>query len=67
MEKRMKQVDLVVEVRDARIPFSSGNPTLDSFRSRKPRLVVFNKSDLANANMQQALKVSCRIRETETY
>ncbi|CAN0336275.1 unnamed protein product, partial [Discosporangium mesarthrocarpum] len=51
---RLKQVDMVFEVRDARIPFSSANLQLDKLVGRsKARLVVFNKADLANPNMEQ--------------
>ena len=45
MQNRLERdVELIVEVRDARIPFSSRNPLLA--QSTKPRLIVFNKSDL---------------------
>jgi ribosome biogenesis GTPase A len=54
MIAQLDQIDVLIEVRDARVPFSSGNPVLEeTFGTSKPRLVVFNKSDLANSNMQQ--------------
>ncbi|TPX43843.1 hypothetical protein SeMB42_g04560 [Synchytrium endobioticum] len=49
-------VDVVVEVRDARIPFSSANLRLDEALLGLDRLVVFNKSDLASKNLQQNLQ-----------
>ena len=52
ISERLRDVDLVLEMRDARIPFSSANPALSAMLGQKPRLVVFNKSDLANSNMQ---------------
>ncbi len=39
---------MVLEVRDARIPHTSQNITLDEILGSKPRLVVLNKSDLAD-------------------
>ena len=48
MTKRLSnKVDLVIEVRDARIPLSSANPTLERLLVKKRRIVVFNKSDLS--------------------
>ncbi len=45
---RLPLVDLVVEIIDARIPVSSRNPDLDGIVAGKPRLVVMNKSDIAD-------------------
>jgi ribosome biogenesis GTPase A len=48
----LKRVDVVVEVRDARIPFSSSSPVLQAVLPHNmPLVVVLNKADLANANM----------------
>ena len=44
----LKLVDLVIEILDARIPISSKNPDLDALLNDKPRLVILNKSDLAD-------------------
>ncbi len=44
----MPQVDLVIEVLDARIPFSSENPLVASLRGDRPSLKILNKSDLAD-------------------
>ncbi len=41
-------VDLVIEIRDARIPASSHNPELDKWLKDKPRLILLNKSDCAD-------------------
>lgn len=43
-------VDLVYEVIDARIPYSSQNPDIDTILENKPRLIIMNKSDLASKN-----------------
>lgn len=48
MQESLPLVDIVVEVIDARIPVSSRNPDLSSLLGDKPRLVVLNKSDLAD-------------------
>lgn len=45
----LKLVDAVIEVCDARIPLSSRNPLLDEIISGKPRVLLLNKSDLADA------------------
>ncbi|KAI8826850.1 P-loop containing nucleoside triphosphate hydrolase protein [Fimicolochytrium jonesii] len=49
------QIDVVVEVRDARIPLTSRNPKFDEVLARRPRLVVYNKADLANPNMKKII------------
>lgn len=65
MLAQLDAVDVLIEVRDARIPWSSANPVLDeAFGAAKPRLVVFNKSDLANANLQQRVEAQCAQRQT---
>lgn len=46
----LKLVDIVVELLDARIPESSSNPVLREIIKNKPRVVVLNKKDLADAN-----------------
>ncbi len=46
----LPQVDLVIEVLDARLPGSSENPLLARLRGDKPCLKVLNKSDLADAD-----------------
>ncbi len=45
---KLPLVDLVAEIIDARIPVSSRNPELDSIIAGKPRLVVLNKTDIAD-------------------
>lgn len=44
----LKLVDVVVEILDARIPISSRNPDLEELIKNKTRLIVLNKSDLAD-------------------
>ena len=51
MQESLKLVDVVVEVVDARVPFSSRNPDLKSIVGNKPRVVVLNKCDIADEAM----------------
>lgn len=65
-------VDLVVELRDARIPQSSGNPALSDWIAGKKRIIILNKADAADAAItarwldyyrkegQPAIAVDCR-------
>lgn len=48
IEDNIKNVDLVIEIRDARIPLASHNPMLDKLINNKRRLVILNKCDLAD-------------------
>ena len=47
IKESLNKVDGVVELVDARIPYSSSNPELDSIIKRKPRIVLLNKCDIA--------------------
>lgn len=46
--ENLKNVDLIIEVLDARIPYSSRNPELSRLTNGKPTLVLLNKSALAD-------------------
>jgi len=46
----LKLVDVVIELVDARIPLSSRNPEIDRIVNNKPRVLVMNKSDIADAD-----------------
>lgn len=54
MRENMKLIDLVIELVDARIPLSSRNPDIDELGKGKARLVLLNKSDLAEEHMNNA-------------
>ena len=47
----LSKIDILIEVLDARIPFSSANPMLATICGSKPCIKVLNKSDLANSDM----------------
>ena len=48
VSKNLMLVDAVIEVLDARIPLSSKNPDIDKILKQKPKIIVFNKEDLAD-------------------
>lgn len=48
MVENLKNVDLVCEVVDARIPMVSRNPDMDAIAAAKPRMMVLNRIDLAD-------------------
>ena len=48
IKESMSEVDLVIEVMDARIPFSSENPMVAELRQHRPCIKILNKSDLAD-------------------
>ncbi|NLV76404.1 MAG: ribosome biogenesis GTPase YlqF [Tissierellia bacterium] len=48
IKKNLSLVDLVYEVIDARIPYSSRNPEIDNIIGDRPRLIILNKSGLAD-------------------
>ncbi|MFA8437524.1 ribosome biogenesis GTPase YlqF [Pueribacillus sp. YX66] len=49
--EKLKLIDIVFELVDARIPISSRNPMIDEIVLDKPRLLLLNKSDMADPNM----------------
>lgn len=50
VSEQLKLVDVVFELVDARIPYSSRNPMIDEVIKDKPRVVLLNKMDMANLN-----------------
>jgi ribosome biogenesis GTPase A len=54
IKKAMPQVDLVIEVMDARLPYSSENPLVAELREDRPCIKILNKSDLADPHTTQA-------------
>ncbi len=54
MQENIKLVDLVIELVDARIPLSSRNPDIDELGKNKARLILLNKSDLAQEQWNDA-------------
>lgn len=48
MKEAIKLIDLIIEVVDSRVPFSSRNPDIDELGQNKARIVLLNKSDLSS-------------------
>ena len=44
----LKFIDVVIEIRDARIPISSQNPDMQELIKNKKQIIILNKSDLAD-------------------
>lgn len=53
LSENLKLIDVVIELLDARIPKSSKNPEIDEIIKSKQRVVVLNKSDLADENISK--------------
>lgn len=51
IQEKLKLIDVVIELVDARLPLSSRNPMIDEILQGKPRLIVLNKSDLADPSV----------------
>ncbi|MDE0841314.1 MAG: ribosome biogenesis GTPase YlqF [Porticoccaceae bacterium] len=49
MAEVLPRVNLVIEVLDARIPYSSSNPVIESLSAGKPKIKIFTKVDLADS------------------
>ena len=54
MQEDIKLIDLVIEIIDARVPLSSRNPDIDELGKNKARLIILNKSDLADEKKNDA-------------
>lgn len=51
VSEKLKLIDVVIELVDARIPLASRNPMIDELVQAKPRLVLLNKADLADESI----------------
>lgn len=54
MQENIKLIDLVIELVDARLPISSRNPDIDELGKNKARMILLNKSDLAEERQNDA-------------
>lgn len=54
MIERLKAVDMVIEVRDARMPDASTNPMLNGLIQNKPRVIILSKCDMADPDLTKA-------------
>ncbi len=53
IREKLKLIDIVVEVLDARLPVASKNPDIDQYTEHKRHLVLLNKADLADPDQNQ--------------
>lgn len=53
MQEDIKLIDLIIELVDARVPMSSRNPDIDELGRNKARLILLNKSDLADEEQNE--------------
>jgi ribosome biogenesis GTPase A len=65
IEEKLKIIDIVFEVVDARIPISSSNPMLNEIIGSKPKLILLNKTDLADPNITNAWLTYYQERDVE--
>jgi len=49
--KTLHNIDVLIEIVDARLPYSSQNPVIASLKHDKPVIIIFNKCDLADEKM----------------
>ena len=54
MQEDIKLCDVVIELLDSRIPLNSKNPDIDELAKQKKRVVIMNKSDLADREVNEA-------------
>lgn len=54
MQENIKLIDLIIELVDARVPLASRNPDIDELGKNKERLILLNKSDLAEDRWNDA-------------
>ena len=54
MQEDIKLIDLVIELVDARVPLSSRNPDIDEMGKGRARLILLNKSDIADEKSNEA-------------
>ena len=53
LQDQIKRIDLIIEICDARLPYSSRNPEMASLAARKRHILLLNKSDLADPAMNR--------------
>jgi len=53
IQEKLKLVDIVYELLDARIPYSSSNPMMNDIIKHKPKLIILNKADIADSKVTE--------------
>lgn len=77
IEERIKMVDIIIELTDARAPISSKNPMFDEIIKNKPKLIIMTKKDLADEQItnqwikhltnQDTVAISCNLNKFNQY
>ena len=62
LKRNLDKVDLVIEVRDARIPLATGHPHLDRWLKGKQHLLVINRRDMVTPAAREAGSSGSRAR-----
>lgn len=65
IKESLSLVDLVIEILDARIPYSSHNPDIEKLSAGKPRIVLLNKASLADPSVSRKWKAYFKKTDTE--
>ena len=64
LAEKLKRVDVVLEIRDARIPLSSVNQDFEELLGHKKRILIFNKTALADQEVTRNWEESFRTQDT---
>ena len=56
MQEDMKLIDVIIELVDARLPYSSKNPDIDTLAAGKSRVLLLNKADMADVAVTEEWK-----------
>lgn len=65
MEEKLKQVDVLIELRDARCPLSTQNPLILELSKNMPKLIVLTKKDMADPKALEAWMKHLKDEQTE--
>ncbi len=67
LQDQIRRIDLIIEICDARLPYSSRNPDLDRMISNKRHLLFLNKSDLSDPDRNREWITYFRNKGIEAY
>lgn len=66
IKENLNLVDMVIEILDARVPISSRNPDVNDMIGNKPKLMILNKADLSDSNVNQQWQKSLQNNNIDT-
>ena len=67
LSEQIRRIDLIIEICDARLPYSSRNPEINDLAAGKKRIVFLNKADLADPEITSLWTKKFRKEGTETF